>query len=165
MIKKSKTKIETYPLNIAQKVFREWCSEWHTVVEVHAAADLVRRIEASIIQGRYHLPGVDRLGVPYGVGEVKDGKNAQSAVKPTGTLMKLNPTPESLMPRVLHRWTPPERESSELSIRRCTRCTLTSLSHHDWNRNRHWKEYYTHDAPDVRLLVMPECVRTSEEVE
>jgi hypothetical protein len=29
----------------------------------------------------------------------------------------------------------------------------------------HWKEYYTIDAPDVRLTVMPECVREKAEVE
>lgn len=64
------------------------------------------------------------------------------------------------MTRILHRWTPPERPSPNLSMRICVKCSLTMKSFHEWGqRSTHWKEYFTADAPDVRLLVMPECVR------
>lgn len=75
------------------------------------------------------------------------------------------------MTRALHRWTPPQRPSPNLSIRTCCKCSLVMHSRH-WlvtaeNRTYwdHWKEYFTIDAPDVRLTKMPECVREAEEVE
>lgn len=70
------------------------------------------------------------------------------------------------MTRILHRWTPPQRPSTQLSIRSCIKCGLVQHSRHEPGRmTTHWKEYYTIDAPDVRLTVMPECVREKAEVE
>lgn len=67
------------------------------------------------------------------------------------------------MTRALHRWTEPQRPSPELSIRTCIKCGLISHSRHEVFTLppgiSHWKEYYSIDAPDVRLTVMPECVR------
>jgi hypothetical protein len=73
------------------------------------------------------------------------------------------------MTRILHRWTPPQRPSAILSIRSCTRCGLVMHSRHEvdeGNQHRvdHWKEYYTIDAPDIRLTKMPECVREKETI-
>lgn len=72
------------------------------------------------------------------------------------------------MPRALHRWTPPERPNPNLSIRICVKCSLTMHSRHEslaiLPGERHWKEYYTAESPDVRLLVMPECARESVDV-
>jgi hypothetical protein len=70
------------------------------------------------------------------------------------------------MTRALHRWTPPQRPSPNLSIRTCCKCSLVMHSRHAWawedgssRSSAHWKEYFTMDAPDVRLTKMPECVR------
>lgn len=40
------------PKKVAQRIFREWCSAHGAVVDVEMAADLVRRIEAAIIEER-----------------------------------------------------------------------------------------------------------------
>lgn len=40
------------PIKVGQKIFREWCVEFGAVVDVHMAADLVKRIEAAIIAER-----------------------------------------------------------------------------------------------------------------
>ncbi len=73
------------------------------------------------------------------------------------------------MTRALHRWTEPQRPSALLSIRSCTRCGLVMHSRHEVDesnphRVEHWKEYYfagmgSKEYPDVRMTVMPECVR------
>ncbi len=65
------------------------------------------------------------------------------------------------MTRALHRWTEPRRPSAELSVRTCIKCGLVQNSNHEWDARNgtHWKTYYTIDAPDIPLSVMPECVR------
>ncbi len=57
------------------------------------------------------------------------------------------------MTRALHRWTWPNRPSAFLSIRSCTRCGLVMHSRHEV------EEFYAPDASDVRMTVMPECVK------
>ncbi len=72
------------------------------------------------------------------------------------------------MTRPFHRWTEPQRPSGLLSIRSCMKCGLIMHSRHEVDesnphRVEHWKEFYAIDAPDVRMTVMPECVREKAE--
>ena len=66
------------------------------------------------------------------------------------------------MTRVLHRWTPPERPSPNLSVRVCCKCSLVMWSRHEPGPRgiEHWKEYFI-DASDAHVPKMPECVRES----
>lgn len=43
------------PIKVGQKIFREWCAAHGACVDVAMAADLVRRIEAAIIEERKAL--------------------------------------------------------------------------------------------------------------
>jgi hypothetical protein len=62
-----------------------------------------------------------------------------------------------------HRWSPPLRQSSELTIRTCEKCGLVWWSRHDWliGEGRwgpsHWSEFYAESNPDVKLNKRPEC--------
>ncbi len=56
------------------------------------------------------------------------------------------------MTRPFHRWTEPQRPSG-----------LLEVDESNPHRVEHWKEFYAIDAPDVRMTVMPECVREKRE--
>ena len=62
------------------------------------------------------------------------------------------------MTRLRHRWSEPDRQSSELTIRTCEKCWLVCESHHDWQTSKHWKMYRKPGAAEGDVtLVMPEC--------
>lgn len=48
------------PIKVGQKIFREWCAEFGAVVDVHMAADLVKRIEAAIVTERAAVTSTER---------------------------------------------------------------------------------------------------------
>ncbi len=64
-----------------------------------------------------------------------------------------------------HRWSAPDRQSSELTIRLCEKCGCVWHSRHDWKKvhadsavqPRIWSEYYAERNPELKLTVMPEC--------
>jgi hypothetical protein len=47
---------EMKPIKVGQLIFREWCAEFGAVLDVHMAADLVKRIERAIVTERAALP-------------------------------------------------------------------------------------------------------------
>lgn len=63
-----------------------------------------------------------------------------------------------------HRWSPPDRPSSELTIRFCEKCGLVWWSRHDWwsRGGTHWSEFYTEASPDVKLSQRPMCQSVTE---
>ena len=66
-----------------------------------------------------------------------------------------------------HRWSPPDRPSSELTIRFCEKCGLVWWSRHRWEGARgwfgdHWSEFYTERSPDVKLNKRPMCQSVTE---
>jgi hypothetical protein len=84
----------------------------------------------------------------------------------------MNQTLLKPMSRLRHKWSKPNRENPECTIRTCINpnCGLIRHSCHDWSgversddKGEHWSEYFKPDYPDVRLTVLPECVPKMEE--